>query len=38
MKARIDKTQQSSRCRLCSDRRNDETPKKRLEQICTEGV
>ena len=36
IKARIDKTQQNSKCRLCGDR--DETINKRMAQISTEGV
>ena len=36
IKGRIDKTQQNSKCRLCSDR--DETMNKRIQQISTEGV
>ena len=38
IKARIDKTQQNSKCRLCGDRRNDQSHYKRMQQISTEGV
>ena len=38
IKARIDKTQQNSKCRLCGDRRNDQSHNKRMQQISTEAV
>ena len=38
IKARIDKTQQNSKCRLCGNRQNDQSHDKRMQQICTEGV
>ena len=38
IKARIDKTQQNSKCRLCGDRRNDQSHNKQMQQISTEGV
>ena len=38
IKARIDKTQQNSKCRLCSDRDETITHNKRMQQIGTEGV
>ena len=39
IKARIDKTQQNSKCRLCSDRdQNNQSQNKRMHQISTEGV
>ena len=38
IKARIDKTQQNSKCRLCGDRRNDQSHNQRMQQISTEGL
>ena len=38
IKARIDKTQQNSKCRLCGDGRNDQSHYTRMQQISTEGV
>ena len=38
IKARIDKTQQNSKCRLCGDRWNHQSHSKRMQQIGTEGV
>ena len=38
IKARIDKTKQNSKCRLCGDRRNDQLHNKQWQQISTEGV
>ena len=38
IKARIDKTQQNSKCRLCGERRYDQSHYKRMQQISTEGV
>ena len=38
IKARIDKTLQNSKCRLCGDRRNDQSHNKRMQKICTEKV
>ena len=38
IKARIDKTQQNSKCRLCGDRDETINHNKRMQQISTEGV
>ena len=38
IKARIDKTQQNSKCWLCGDRRNHQLHDKQMQQISTEGV
>ena len=38
IKARIDKTQQNSECRLCGDRDETINHNKRMLQISTEGV
>ena len=38
IKARIDKTQQNSRCRLCGERRNHQSHNKWMQQIKTERI
>ena len=38
IKARIDKMQQNSNCRLCGDRDEDQSHNKRMQQTSTEGV
>ena len=38
IKARIDKTQQNSKCRLCGERWNHQSHNKRMQQISAEGI
>ena len=38
IKTRIDKTQWNSECRLCSDRWNNQSHNKRMQQVSAEGI